>query len=191
MAWPLTEFSGSAKLATLQLENRLMSISVYDQSIARMTHMLKNLDSIVSKAETYAEDKNIEPSALLRARLFPNMYDFIFQVQVATDLSKGCAARLSGTEVPKWSDDEETFADVHTRIKKALEFMATVRPEQVEGSETKELEVKLGSHIVNFTGQSYLLGFVLPNFYFHVTTAYNLMRHNGLELGKRDFVGDI
>ena len=168
-----------------------MSISVYDQSIARMIHMLKNLDNIVSKAETYAEERNIEPSALLRARLFPTMYDFIFQVQVATDLSKGCAARLSGTEIPKWEDDEDTFADVHERIKKALDFLGNIKPEQLEGSESKALVVQLGSHTVNFTGQSYLLGFVLPNFYFHLTTAYNLMRHNGLDLGKRDFVGEI
>lgn len=168
-----------------------MSISIYDQSIARMTHMLKNLDKIVSKAETYAEEKGIEPSALLHARLFPNMRDFVFQVQVVTDISKGCAARLSGADVPKWDDNEDSFEDVHARIQKALDFMASVKPEQFEGSETKELELKLGSHTVKFTGQSYLLGFVLPNFYFHMSTAYNLMRHNGLDLGKRDFLGEI
>lgn len=168
-----------------------MSISIYDQSIARMIHMLKNLDQIVSKAEVYAEEKDIEPSALLRARLFPTMRDFIFQVQVVTDMAKSCAARLTGTDVPKWSDDEETFADVHARIKKAQEFIAVFKPEQFEGCETMELELKLGSHTVPFTGQSYLLGFVLPNFYFHMTTAYNLMRHNGLDLGKRDFLGEI
>ena len=168
-----------------------MSISVYDQSVARMSHMLKNLDNMVSKAEAYAEANKIEPSALLQARLFPTMRDFIFQVQVATDVSKGCAARLAGAEIPKWSDDEETFADVHARIGKSLEFLATFTEEQFEGSESRELEVKLGSHTINFTGQSYLLGFVLPNVYFHVATAYNLMRHNGLDLGKRDFLGEI
>ena len=168
-----------------------MSISVYDQSISRMSHMLNNLDSIVSKAETYAEENDIEPSALLHARLFPTMRDFIFQIQVATDIAKGCAARLAGAEIPKWSDDEETFIDVHARIKKSLDFLATFMPEQFEGSETRELELKLGSHTVNFTGQSYLLGFVLPNFYFHMTTAYDLLRHNGLDLGKRDFLGEI
>ena len=168
-----------------------MTISIYDQSIARMTHMLKNLDKIVSKAEAYAEDNKIDPPALLRARLFPNMRDFIFQVQVATDMAKSCAARLTGQEVPKWGDEEETFADVHARIKKALDFLATFKPEQFEGSENIDLELKLGSHTVKFTGKSYLLGFVLPNFYFHTTTAYNLMRHNGLDLGKRDFLGEI
>ena len=168
-----------------------MSISVYDQSIARMIHMLENLDKIVSKAEAYAEANDIEPAALLQTRLFPTMRNFIFQVQVATDVSKGCAARLSGTEPPKWEDDQESFEDVHARIKKALDYLATFKPEQFEGSETLELEIKLGSHMVNFTGQSYLLGFVLPNVYFHVATAYNLMRHNGLDLGKRDFIGGL
>ena len=172
-------------------ENRPMSISVYDQSIARMSHMLQNLDNIVSKAETYAEANDIEPSALLQARLFPTMRNFIFQVQVATDIAKGCTARLVGTDMPKWSDDEETFADVHDRIKKSLDFLASFKPEQFEGCETRELELKLGSHTINFTGQSYLLGFVLPNFYFHLTTAYNLLRHSGLDLGKRDFIGEL
>jgi len=168
-----------------------MNISVYDQSIARMSHMLQNLDNIVSKAETYSQANDIEASALLQARLFPTMRNLIFQIQVATDMAKGCAARLSGTDMPKWSDEEETFTDVHARIKKALDFLATFKPEQFEGSETRELELKLGSHTVKFTGQSYLLGFVLPNFYFHMTTAYNLLRHNGLDLGKRDFLGEI
>jgi hypothetical protein len=168
-----------------------VSISIYDQSIARMIHMLENLDKIVSKAEAHAEANDIEPAALLQARLFPTMRNFIFQVQVATDISKGCAARLSGTEIPKWQDDQESFADVHARIKKALDYLATFKPEQFEGSETLELEIKLGSHMVNFTGQSYLLGFVLPNVYFHVATAYNLMRHSGLDLGKRDFIGGL
>lgn len=168
-----------------------MSISIYDQSVARMSHMLRNLDNIVSKAEAYAEANDIEPAVLLKARLFPTMRDFTFQVQVATDMAKSCVARLTGTDVPKWSDDEETFADIHGRIKKALDFLATFKPEQFEGCETHELELKLRSHTVNFTGQSYLLGFVLPNFYFHMTTAYNLLRHNGVELGKRDFLGEI
>ena len=168
-----------------------MSISVYDQSIARAIHMLENLDNIVSKAEAYAEENDIEPATLLQARLYPTMRNFIFQVQVATDISKGCAARLSGTEVPKWDDNQESFADVHARIKKALDYLATFKPEQFEGSETMELEIKLRSHVVNFTGQSYLLGFVLPNLYFHVATAYNILRHNGLDLRKPDFLGEI
>ena len=168
-----------------------MSISVYDQSIARMIHMLHNLDNIISKAEAYAEANDIEPSAPLQARLFPTMRNFIFQIQVTTDMAKGCAARLTGTDMPKWGDDEETFADVHARIKKSLDFLATFKPEQFEGGETRKLEIKLGSHTVKFTGESYLLGFVLPNFYFHMATAYGLLRHSGLDLRKRDFLGEI
>ena len=168
-----------------------MSISVYDQSIARAIHMLENLDKIVSKAEAYAEENNIEPEVLLQARLHPTMRNFIFQVQVATDVPKGCAARLTGTEAPQWDDGEETFADVHARIKKALDYLASFKPEQFEGSETLELKIKLRSHTIDFTGQSYLLGFVLPNMYFHVATAYNILRHNGLELRKPDFLGEI
>lgn len=168
-----------------------MAISVYDQSIARMTHMLENLDKIVSKAEAYAEENDVEPEVLLQARLHPTMRNFIFQVQVATDISKGCAARLSGSEVPKWHDDQESFADVHARIKKALDYLASFKPEQFEGSETLELEIKLRSHTIDFTGQSYLLGFVLPNLYFHVATAYNILRHNGLDLAKPDFIGGL
>jgi len=141
-----------------------MSISVYDQSIARMSHMLRNLDNLISKAEAYAEEKNIEPAALLQAR-------------------------LAGTDMPSWSDDEESFADVHARINKSIDFLATFKPGQFEGSETKEIELKLGSHTINFNGQSYLLNFVLPNLYFHITTAYNLLRHSGVDLGKRDFIG--
>jgi hypothetical protein len=168
-----------------------MSISVYDQSVGRMSRMLHNLDAIVSKAEAHAEANEIEPAALLQARLFPNMRTFIFQIQVATDLAKGCAARLAGADIPKWSDDEETFADVHARIKKALDFLATFKPGQFEDSDKRAIELKLRSHTINFTGQSYLLSFVLPNFYFHVTTAYNLLRHNGVVLGKPDFIGEL
>lgn len=168
-----------------------MSISIYEQSVARMIHMLGNLDGLVSKAEAHAEVNDIEPAALLKARLFPTMRDFTFQVQVCTDMAKGCAARLTGSDMPKWRDDEESFADLHARIKKALDFLAAFKPEQFEGSESLELELKLGSHTVNFTGKSYLLGFVLPNFYFHMATAYNLLRHNGLDIGKRDFLGEI
>lgn len=166
-----------------------MSISVYDLAVATTSRLLKNMDKIVTKAEDYARESDIEPSVLLQARLFPNMRNFIFQIQVMTDVAKGAAARLSGTEAPKWSDDEETFADVHARIRKALDYLATFKPEQFEGSESREIQLKLRDRSVDFTGQSYLLGFVLPNVCFHMTTAYNLLRHNGLDIGKRDFLG--
>lgn len=166
-----------------------MSISIYDQSVGRFIPMLNNLDAIVAKAEVHATTHDIEPSALLQARLFPNMRHFIFQIQVATDIAKGCAARLGGVDIPKWTDDEVTFADVHARIKKAVDFLATFNPEQFEGSEKNEIELTLRGNKVQFTGQSYLLSFAIPNFYFHIVTAYNLLRHNGVELGKMDFIG--
>lgn len=104
-------------------------------------------------------------------------------------MSKSCAARLTGSEVPKWADYEETFADVHLRIKKAIDYMATFKPEQFEGSETRDIELNMRSGTLKFNGQDFLLNFVLPNFYFHMTTAYNILRHNGLDVGKRDFLG--
>jgi uncharacterized protein len=166
-----------------------MSISVYDQTIGAMSRMLLNLDAIVSKAEAYAEEKSIDPDALLQARLYPNMLNFISQIRIATDVGKGAAARLSGSDVPSWSDDEKSFADVHARIRKALDYFASFKPEQFEGGEKREIRLKVGGQDLEFSGQNYILGFVLPNFYFHVSTAYAILRHNGLEIGKRDFLG--
>jgi hypothetical protein len=166
-----------------------MSISAYDLTVASMSRMLLNLDAIVSKAEAYAEEQNIEPEVLLNARLYPNMLTFIHQIRIATDVGKGGAARLSGVDLPKWEDNEASFADVHARIRKALDFFATCKPEQYEGAETRDIELKVGGETLKFTGKDYLLGFVLPNFYFHISTAYDILRHNGLAIGKRDFLG--
>ncbi len=168
-----------------------MTISVYDLSVATISRMLLNIDAIVSKAEVYADEQKIEPQALLNARLFPNMLTFIHQIRIATDVGKGAVARLSGSEVPKWDDDEETFADVHGRIRKALDFFATFKPEQFDGAEEREIRLHIGGQTLEFSGKDYLLSFVLPNFYFHVSTAYNILRHNGLDIGKRDFLGAV
>jgi hypothetical protein len=167
-----------------------MSISVYDQVIAPLSRMLSNLDAVISKAEEYAAKYNIEPETLIQARLFPNMLPLVFQIRIATDTAKGAAARLSGSSVPKWADDEETFADVHGRIRKAIDFLETFKPEQFEGSEKRKIELKLGPREVKFTGTDYITGFVIPNFYFHVTTAYAILRHNGVDVGKKDYLGD-
>ena len=166
-----------------------MSIDVYDQTIAAMSRALLNLDAIVSKAEAYAEERKIEPSVLVQARLFPDMLPFVAQIRIATDTAKGAAARLAGGDLPSWPDDETNFEEVHARIRKALDFMAGFKRDQFEGSEGKEIELKLGKEHVKFSGREYILGFVLPNFYFHVTTAYAILRHNGVPLGKRDFLG--
>ena len=165
-----------------------MSISVYDQTIGVMTRMLTHLDRIVDKAATWAEEKSIEPDALLQARLYPDMLTFVHQVRIATDVGKGAAARLSGQEPPSWEDNEKTFAEVRGRIRKALDYFATFSPEQFEGAEERDIKLKLRVGSIDFTGRDYVLNFVLPNFYFHVTTAYNLLRHNGLEIGKADFL---
>ncbi|ANO51236.1 DUF1993 domain-containing protein [Woeseia oceani] len=166
-----------------------MSISVYDQTIGVMSRMLLNLDAIIGKAEAYAEQDKIDPNVLLQARLYPTMLNLIAQVRIATDIGKGAAARLSGSEVPVWEDKEVTFADLHARIGQALDYFAGFKPEQFDGAEERAISLKIGGQALEFTGQSYVLGFVLPNFYFHVTTAYNILRHNGLDIGKRDFLG--
>ncbi|MEX2257352.1 MAG: DUF1993 domain-containing protein [Woeseia sp.] len=166
-----------------------MSISVYDLSVASMSRMLLSMDAILSKAETYADEHKIESEALLNARLFPNMLTFVHQIRIATDVGKGAVARLSGSDVPKWEDKEKTFADVHGRIRKALDYFATFKPDHFEGAEEREIHLHIGGHTLEFSGKDYLLSFVLPNFYFHVSTAYNILRHNGLDIGKRDFLG--
>lgn len=167
-----------------------MSNLVHDLGIATLLRSLQNLDTIVSKAEEYvAADKNLEPETLIQARLYPNMGPFIFQVRVATDTAKGAAARLAGKPVPSWPDTETTFADVHERLRKAKDYLSGFAPSDFDGAENRAIELKLGPETKNFTGSSYLSTFVLPNFFFHVTTAYNILRHNGLVIGKRDFLG--
>jgi hypothetical protein len=167
-----------------------MSMSIYDHVIAPLSKMLKNLDAVVTKSESYAAEHKIEAAALIQARLFPNMLPFVFQIRIATDTAKGAAARLSGNTVPKWADDEETFADVHARIRKAIDFLATFKRAQFEGAEKRNIELKLGQREVKFTGAAYITDFVIPNFYFHVTTAYAILRHNGVDVGKKDYLGD-
>lgn len=166
-----------------------MSISIYDQVVAPLSRSLGNLDKMVSKAEAYAEKEEIKPATLIEARLFPNMLPFVFQVRIATDTAKGAAARLSGSEIPKWADEEESFADVHARISKAIDYLGTFKPKQFDGAENRKIDLKFGQLEVSFTGKDYITGFVIPNFYFHVTTAYDILRHNGVPLGKRDFLG--
>jgi hypothetical protein len=166
-----------------------VSIDVYDQTIAAMSRALLNLDAIVSKTEAYADERKIDPAVLVQARLFPDMLPFVAQIRIASDTAKGAAARLSGKDLPSWPDDEADFQQVHARIRKALDFLSGFKRDQFEGSEDKKIELKLGKEHVKFSGREYVLGFVLPNFYFHVTMAYAILRHSGVPLGKRDFLG--
>jgi hypothetical protein len=169
-----------------------MSNLIYDLSIAPLLDTLKNLDAIVSKAEAHVEaDENLSEEIFIQGRLYPNMRPFIFQIQVATDSAKGVAARLSGKELPAWPDEETTFADTHARIRKTIDYLSGFSPEDFAGTENKLIELKLGPNEFKMTGHEYISVFVLPNFYFHVTTAYNILRHFGVDIGKKNFLAGM
>lgn len=163
-------------------------LSMFDATISPLSRTLKNLSHILKKGEEYADAKKIEHDILLNARLFPDMYPLIRQVQIATDMSKGAAARLAGVEIPKYEDTETTFAELYARITKTLDFIASIQPEQLVDADTRDITVTVRKIELKFTGQDYLLKWVMPNVYFHAATAYNILRHNGVELGKPDFL---
>jgi hypothetical protein len=166
-----------------------MTISMYQASAPRLAHMLKNLSALIDKAEAHVAARKIDPAVLPAARLFPDMLPFARQVQIACDTSKGGCARLAGVDIPKHEDTEKTFEELKARIAKTVAFIESFKPAQLDGTEAKEIVLKFGPREFRFTGIDYLLGFVLPNLYFHVTTAYNILRHNGVEVGKRDYLG--
>ena len=167
-----------------------MTISMYQASAPRFANTLKNLSAILDKAKAHAEARKIDELVLTSARLYPDMFALARQVQIACDSAKGAVARLAGVEIPKHEDSEKTFDELKERIARTLAFIATVKPAQIDGSEEKDIVLKQQGKDVPFKGQQYLLGFAWPNFYFHVVTAYNILRHNGVELGKRDFIGN-
>ena len=168
-----------------------MQISMYQASAPRFVHILNNLSALLDKAQAHAEANKIDPAALTAFRLYPDMFPLSRQIQVACDVSKGAVARLAGVEVPKHEDTEQTFAELKARIAKTVDFINTIKPAQIDGSEDKVITLKLGKQDYQFKGMQYLLNFAHPNFYFHATTAYNCLRHNGVALGKKDFVGDF
>lgn len=167
-----------------------MTLSMYNASVPVFVRMLGNLSAILTKAAAYAEAKKIEPRVLLEARLYPDMLPFTRQVQIASDMAKSGAARLAGVDVPKFEDNEASFDELQARIAKTIDFVQSVRPEQFNGSEDRDITIPLRDRTLNMKGMPYLLNWVMPNFYFHVTTAYALLRHNGLEIGKADFLGN-
>lgn len=166
-----------------------MSLSMYQASIPVFLRMLGNLSAILDKAAAHAEAKKIDPAVLIKDRLAPDMLPFSFQVQTATDAAKGCAARLAGIEAPSFADTEATFPELKERIAKTIAFLQSVNAAQIDGSEERSITLKLRAGEFQFQGQGYLLHFALPNFFFHLTTAYAILRHNGVELGKADFLG--
>ena len=168
-----------------------MTISMYAASIPVFRQMLNSLNAILAKAETHAAAKKIDPNALLHARLFPDMFPLIQQVQLASDFAKGAAARLAGVDVPSYEDKEQTFSDLHARIEKTLAFIGSLTPAQIDDSKEREIVSMAGTpYERKFPNQTtYLLHYGLPQFFFHVTTAYAILRHNGIEIGKRDYIG--
>lgn len=166
-----------------------MSISMYQASVPVFTRLLNNLAAILQKAAAHAEAKKIDPAVLINSRLYPDMFPLARQVYIATDNVKGCVARLAGQEPPRYEDIEVTFPDLVARLKKTVDFINTFKPAQIDGTEEKEIYLKFGRHELNMKGLPYLLELATPNVYFHITTAYAILRHNGVEIGKNDFLG--
>jgi len=166
-----------------------MSFSIYTASAPVFGRILSNLSAILDKAEAHCTARKIAPEALLQFRLYPDMFPLVRQVQIATDMSKGAAARLAGVEVPSYADTETTFEDLRARLAKTNDFIKSLKPEQFDGAEDRTITIKTGGQERSFSGSDYLLHFVLPNFYFHATTTYAILRHCGVELGKKDYVG--
>lgn len=166
-----------------------MTISMYQASVPVVIRTLNNLVGILEKGAKYAESKKIDPSVLVNSRLFPDMFPLSRQVQIASDIAKRGVAQLAGMEAPKFEDNETTFAELIDRIQKTLSYLDTFKPEQVDGSEERTITLQMPNNTLSFQGMPFLLYFVLPNVYFHVTTSYDILRHCGVELGKLDYLG--
>ena len=168
-----------------------MTISMYQASAPRFARMLRNLSALLGKAQAHVEARKLDGAAFTTYRLFPDMFPLTRQVQIACDQAKGAVSRLAGVEPPKHEDTEQTFADLKARIAKTLDFVESVSASKIDGSEAREVVLKLRAGELRLKGLEYLFSHAYPNFYFHVTTAYNILRHNGVELGKKDFVGSF
>ncbi|MBG6464279.1 DUF1993 family protein [Pseudomonas aeruginosa] len=166
-----------------------MSLSIYQASIPTFLRTLGNLSAILKNAAAHAEAKNIDPRIFIDARLAPDMFPLARQVQIARDAATGAGARLAGLEVPSYADTETTFDELQARIARTVEFLEGIREEQLDGAEERNVTLKVRGQEISFNGRDFLFGFALPNFFFHVTTAYAILRHNGVELGKMDFLG--
>jgi hypothetical protein len=164
-------------------------MSMYQNSIAQFKKMLTNTSAILKKAEAYAKSKEIEPKALLEARLFPNMFNLIKQIQIATDQVRHGFGRIAGIELLKLDDSENSFADLQNRIKQTIEYLNKIKPEHLKATEQKEIKFSIRDNNFEFKAEDYIATWIIPNFYFHIMTAYNLLRHNGVEIGKKDYLG--
>jgi len=167
-----------------------MSLSMYQASVPRFANILSNLSNILDKAQAHIDATKIDPATLTTYRLFPDMLPFTKQVQIACDTAKGAVARLAGIENPVHEDNEKTLPELKARIAKTLTFIQSVSPAQIDGTEDKDIVIRRGETETHYKGMQFLLGSAIPNIYFHVTTAYNILRHNGVEIGKRDYLGN-
>ena len=165
-----------------------MTVSMYGISAPVFIRLLKNLSALLDKGQAYADAKKIASGVFPESRLIADMHPLSKQVQIATDQAKGSMARLAGVDIPKYEDNEQTIGDIKARIAKTVSFIESFKPEQINGTEARDIALTMGGKDLKFTGEAYLLEFVLPNFYFHVVTAYNILRQNGVDIGKRDFL---
>jgi hypothetical protein len=168
-----------------------MTLSMYHASVPVFRQGLKNLSAILDKAEAQATERKIDPAVLLAARLAPDMFPLVRQVQIACDHAKGASARLAGLDVPKFDDVETTIEELQQRLTRVREFVESIDPARFDASAERDITMPIGGQPKTFTGQTYLLHFALPNFYFHSTVAYAILRHNGIAIGKRDFIGGV
>lgn len=169
-----------------------MTLSMYQASVPVFTCVLRQLRHVLDKGLAHAGEKGVEPAVLLKMRLYPDMFPLTRQVQIATDMAKNGAARLAGVEPLKFEDDESSFQELFARIDRALDYLDTFEPAQIDGSEGRPISVMTRARgELRFDGQTYLLAFVLPNLYFHAATAYGILRHAGVPLGKVDFLGPV
>jgi len=167
-----------------------MSISMYQASVPRFVNILGNLSNILDKAQAHIDAKKIADASLTGYRLFPDMLPMTTQVQIACDAAKGVVARLAGVDIPAFEDNEKTLADLKARVAKTIAFIQTITAAQIDGTEDKDIVIRRADKETHYKGMQFLLGHAIPNFYFHVTTTYNILRHNGVEIGKRDFLGN-
>jgi len=167
-----------------------MTISMYQASVPRFVNILGNLSNILDKAQAHVDAKKIDGTTLTNYRLFPDMLPMTTQVQIACDAAKGVVGRLAGVEMPVFDDKETTLAELKARVDKTIAFIQSVPAEKIDGSEDKDIVIVRRDKETRYKGMQFLLGHAIPNFYFHVTTAYNILRHNGVEIGKRDFLGN-
>jgi hypothetical protein len=167
-----------------------MTISMYQASVPVFIDHLNNLSAIIDKAKNHCQAKKIDEAIFINARLFPDMFPLVRQVQITSDVVKAGAARLAEIEVPSFEDNEISFADLQERISKTIKFLQTIKPEQIDGKEELEISYFQHGRDRNFIGLPYLLNWILPNLYFHITTTYAILRHNGVEIGKKDYLGN-